>query len=97
MTEGELVAEITKLCGQLGLLWHHCRDSRHCHGQKGLPDLLIAGPHGVLFTEIKSAAGELTADQDMWIWMLAKQVSIEVWRPADLESGLIRSELEAIT
>ena len=97
MTEAELVTEVMALADSFGLLYHHCGDSRHCSGPKGLPDLIIAGPGGVLFAELKSDTGVTSADQDMWAWVF-HQVgrTVRLWRPADLKDGRIRQELELI-
>jgi hypothetical protein len=98
MTEAELQHEIEQLCEELGLLWHHCRDSRTCTGAKGFPDLVIAGIKGALFVELKSEDGETTANQDLWLWHLgqAPPYPARIWKPCHLRSGQIRTELERI-
>jgi hypothetical protein len=100
MTEPELVTEVTALCVRLRLMWHHCRDSRSCQGPRGLPDLIIAGPRGLIFAEIKSEDGETSPAQDLWIWTLDRIGSLDmtpaVWRPADLSSGEIKLKLQSI-
>lgn len=109
MTEAELQAEVTALCDHLGLNWHHCPFARRCDGTPGFPDLVIAGPLGVIFRELKSQDGQTSAGQDLWGWMLSgrHQQSVQgsgacavslyaIWRPADWRSGLIRSQLEAL-
>lgn len=100
MTEAELVTEVIQLCKQLGLLWHHCREARTCRGPRGLPDLIIAGQHGLIFAELKSETGETSPEQDLWLWTLDRIGSLDmvahVWRPLDLESGEIRLKLESI-
>ena len=97
MTEGELQHEVVKLASDLGLLVHHCPDARRCYGQ-GLPDLIIAGPGGVIFRELKSDDGETTAQQDLWGWTLSRGgASWAVWRPADWCSGAISSMLEKLS
>ena len=108
MTEDQLLAEVTALCDRLGLLWHHDPDSRRSKGTKGFPDLVIAGPHGIIFAELKSEDGDTSADQDRWLWTLGQivdsliseyqesRIMCFVWRPADLASGLIKWELEAL-
>ena len=84
MTEAELVIEVIKMCAQLGLLWHHCHEARTCLGPRGLPDLIITGPHGLIFAEIKSEDGETSPGQDLWIWTLDRIGSLDitpaVWR-----------------
>lgn len=101
MSEAELVAEILKLIAKAGLLVHHCRDSRHCEGPKGFPDLVIVGPQGVIFREVKSEHGETSADQDRWGYRLAwiagyvgPLTLFGVWRPEDL--GRIPADLQAL-
>lgn len=104
MTETELQREVQALCNKYGLLWHHCRDSRACYGPRGLPDLIVAGPRGVLFAELKSEDGDTSADQDLWAWTLTRAAEVgsvrldyQMWRPADLDSGLIATELRRIS
>jgi hypothetical protein len=102
VTEGQLVAEILALVDRAGLLAHHCHDSRHCSGPAGFPDLVIAGPGGVIFREVKSEHGETSSSQDMWGYRLLYAAPpflpplYAIWRPADLESGLIRGELNTL-
>jgi len=99
VTEAELLAEVTALCDRLGLLWHHDPDSRRTEGSAGFPDLVIAGPRGVLFRELKSAAGDTSAEQDLWGWTLTclHHHLWRIWRPADWRLGAIRTELAALT
>ena len=83
----------------MGLRAHWCPDSRKCVGQRGFPDLVIAGPRGHIFREVKMPAGETTPDQDMWGWTLEKGSRVlvprtwETWRPADWDSGLVGAQL----
>lgn len=103
--EHAFTRQVLALARSLDLLAHWCGDSRRCEGQKGFPDLVIAGEHGIIFAELKSAAGETSAQQDLWAWTIGKVVSYlrgeyedgwirhEIWRPADLASGRIEREL----
>jgi hypothetical protein len=97
--EWELCEQIGELCDELGLLWHWCKDPRSsCKGKRGLPDLIIAGEHGLLVREIKSPGYDTSAAQDLWIWTLHQSgADVAVWWPADWESGRIRRELEAVS
>lgn len=104
MTETGLQREVQALCDEYGLLWHHCRDSRACYGPRGLPDLIAAGPRGLILAELKSADGDRSADQDLWAWTLTRaaeggsvRLDYQLWRPADLASGLIAAELRRIS
>lgn len=95
-TETGLQLEVQDLCDELGLLWHHCRDSRKCAGKGGFPDLIIVGIGGVIFAELKGADGDTSAYQDRWLWYLARTQNVAVWRPEDLGSGVIRTALERL-
>jgi hypothetical protein len=94
--EQSFLSQVTVLADSMGLLWHHCHDSRLCEGTPGFPDLVIAGPGGILFRELKSGTGETTPGQELWLWTLNGSLRTSVWRPADLEAGIIRAELEAL-
>ncbi|HEY1617985.1 MAG TPA: hypothetical protein VGG25_10230 [Streptosporangiaceae bacterium] len=97
MTEHELTARILGLAKDLGVLAHHCPTSVRCVGARGLPDLILAGQHGVIFAELKSAGGDTSAYQDDWLLTLVTAgVRVRVWRPADWHDGRIRRELETI-
>lgn len=104
-THGQLQRDVEDLCDQLGLLWHHDVDARLSRGTKGFPDLVIAGPRGLVMAELKSEDEDTTAEQDAWGWTLTRAwhamggqspalYGWVVWRPADWKS--IRSALEAI-
>jgi hypothetical protein len=94
MNETQFRREVQVMCEGFGLLWHHCNDTRSCSGPKGLPDLIIIGPGGVLVPELKTENGDTSAEQDLWLWNAGRYG--RVWRPADLDSGLIRTELERL-
>jgi hypothetical protein len=98
VTEKELQRRVEAQCSRRGLLWHHCRDPRlSCRGSRGFPDLVIAGPGGVIFTELKADDGDTSAGQDAWIWTLTASGAIAVvMRPADLATGRITERLEEI-
>lgn len=68
MGEAEFQREAEAECDRLGLLWHHCTDSRRCRGPRGFPDLVALGRRGIVLAELKSAGGETSAGQDRWIW-----------------------------
>lgn len=75
----------------MGLLVHWCPDSRRCVGRRGFPDLVIAGPRGLLFREVKMEDGDTSPDQDLWAWTLGRWWGI--WRPSDWDSGTIGKQL----
>jgi hypothetical protein len=98
MTEAELLGFVTALCDDRGLLWSHVPDSRQIQGDAGVPDLLIAGPYGTVFAELKDAYASLTPGQSTWRYRLqgAGQFWF-LWRPEDLLLGRIDHALDAIT
>lgn len=92
MTEKQLLEQVLVTCTWLGLLAYHNHDSRR--SQRGFPDLVIAGPGGVLWVELKSATGRLSPEQETWRRALrgAGQVWC-CWQPADWHSGMIVARL----
>lgn len=75
---------VRALVTDLGLYAYHAADSRRSWGP-GFPDLVIAGPRGILFREAKTDAGQLTRNQKLWGYRLAESGGDwAVWRPADL-------------
>ena len=98
MTENELLGKITAEAGRMKLYWHHDPDSRRPNGTPGFPDLVLAGPGGVIFRELKTAGGQLSRDQQLWRYMLqAAGAGYGIWRPADLDNGLIPFDLNSLT
>ena len=98
MTEAEFAGEVEARIRAAGLLYHWCRDSRRCAGQRGFPDLIIAGSRGLLAAELKLADGETTAGQDLWGWTIRESGHAWVlWQPADLGNGRIDSALMLLT
>lgn len=95
ITERMFQASVIQLCKLLGIWHYHTFDSRR--SVAGFPDLLILGKRGALWRELKREDGRVTAAQSEvglrmdrigWDWA--------VWRPADLASGRVQRELEAI-
>ena len=96
MPEARMLGEIRHLCDQFGLMFYHARDSRSS-GDPGLPDLVIAGPRGLIFRELKPQEGDLRWHQRRWFRVLRQaRQSCEIWRPSDWFSGQVRRELEII-
>lgn len=83
MNEEQLQRAITDLCDLLHLKWHHETDSRR--SKAGFPDLVICGPRGVIFAELKAPKGRVKPAQQEWIDALhaAGQMAY-VWRPDDI-------------
>ena len=75
---------VRSLCADLGLYAYHAADSRRSWGA-GFPDLVIAGPRGILFREAKTENGALTRGQKLWGYRLAESGGDwQVWKPRDL-------------
>jgi hypothetical protein len=76
------------------------RFNQRIAGNKGFPDLMVVGPGGVLFRELKTMDGMsrgLRPDQVTWRDRLkAAGQDWETWMPLDLDSGRIEKELAAI-
>ena len=56
-------------------------------GHPGYPDLtLVHSTRGVIFAELKSSIGKLSASQELWFGKLSEAgMEIHVWRPNDIE------------
>lgn len=95
MTEDQLLSAVRDLCRLYQLTSYHTH--RSDRSDPGFPDLVIVGPAGVLFRELKTAAGKLTADQRRWQTELhAAGADVAVWRPADLLGGGVGDQLRAL-
>jgi hypothetical protein len=96
MTE-KPIADVEQLLERTPLLWHHCPDSRGCHGRPGLPDFIVAGPGGVVFREGKPPGQHPRGGQVDWRYALsALGLSYSVWTARSVSSGLVAAELEAL-
>lgn len=103
MSEEDLLRACVDLAQLFGILVHHSRPAwtgkgwrTAIVGHKGLPDLIVAGRRGVLYRELKSTRGRLTAEQITWGDRLTLAGSdFAVWRPHDWPDR-IRTELEEI-
>jgi hypothetical protein len=103
--EADLNHDIGKMCRQRGLFAKRETTYRQPGARsavpgssRGFPDWVIAGPGGTLFREAKSADGTISRYQAAWGVALQEAGNdYGVWRPADLESGRIAAELDAIT
>ncbi len=90
MTERDLLDTIRDACRWSGLLCYHTADSRR--SERGFPDLVVVGPHGVIFRELKAFSGRLTADQRRWLDRLTEAgANAGVWRPDDWPDRILTS------
>lgn len=94
MSEADFQAAVLALCKHLGVFAYHPHDSRR--SVPGYPDLTIVGANGVMFRELKSAKGRLSADQIGWIAALeAAGADVAVWRPDQLGTD-VRTQLQRL-
>ncbi len=94
MTERELLDAVRDACRWSGLLVYHTHDSRR--SERGFPDLVLVGPAGVIFRELKAERGRLTLDQREWLDRLRQAgAAAAVWRPRDWPSRVL-AELAGI-
>ena len=102
ISEKELQAAVIDMAHLYGWRVAHFRPAMTSKGQwltpvaadgAGFPDLVLVGEPGVLFVELKSAKGRLSARQKEWIAALEPHVDMLVWRPADWLDGTIESYL----
>jgi hypothetical protein len=64
---------------------------------RGFPDLMIVGPGGILYRELKTEYGKLSSMQITWRDRLASsRQDWDTWLPSDLASGRIKRELAVI-
>jgi len=88
MRESDLLQAVREAARWLGLRPYHTHDSRR--SEPGFPDLVIVGPGGVLFREVKTARGRVTPDQRRWLDALsAAGADAGVWRPGDWPLGVL--------
>lgn len=97
ITERYLQDQVRKLCGDLGFIVQHLEDSRRSW-VPGWPDLEIIGGRGIIYRELKGQQGPVSPDQRR----IGRIISTAggdwaIWRPRDLLSGRIASELTALS
>lgn len=94
MSEADLQRLVLELCKRLDLPAYHTYDSRRC--EPGFPDLVIVG-RTILYRELKSATGTVTAEQRFWQSRIkAAGGDWDLWRPADWRSMRVFKELTGI-
>lgn len=95
MTEAGLMAAVRGLTRAMGhRVYHTARSDR---SDKGFPDLVIVGPGGIAYRELKRESGRVTAEQACWLHDLrAAGADADVWRPSDLLTGRVAATLTAL-
>lgn len=93
VSEKDWQQQVIDLAQLLGWLYFHTYDSRRSSG--GFPDLVLVRER-VVFAELKSGSGRLTAAQHWWIASLSVAgAEVYVWQPSDwpqVEQTLRRGE-----
>lgn len=96
MSEAVLTEHVRDACQTLNLTRWHTYDSRR--SPAGWVDEVIAGPHGVLFRELKTETGRVTDAQRQCLEALTVGgLNADVWRPRDWLSGRVVAELSALS
>lgn len=95
MSEAQFQAAVVDLALLRGWRVMHIHDSRRGLGA-GYPDLTLLHrlTGRLLFVELKSSRGRVSAEQQDWIDNLALGGhAVQVWRPAHFTTGVIQSAL----
>jgi len=98
MSEDELEAAVRRILKDLGLqLAYHPWKLHARRAKDGWPDWAIVGPGGLVFRELKTQRGRVTAAQQAWLDALtAAGQDAAVWRPEHLLSGQVARELAVV-
>jgi hypothetical protein len=82
LTEREWQSSVEQLAKLYGWLCYHTHDSRR--STQGFPDLVLVRER-VIFAELKTRSGKLTAAQREWgLRLIAADADYRIWRPADI-------------
>jgi len=96
VTHDEVIGRVGGLADELGVMWVYFPRSVLLRGQRGVPDLLLAGPGGVAFAEIKTGTA-LEPDQVAWRDVLRSVgVPWHLWQPGSLFDGSVTRELRRL-
>lgn len=94
LSEAAFQKRILDYCQLRGFKVFHDTDPRR--NERGWPDLVIGGPNGVLFRELKTNTGRIRPEQEVWITLLQDAgVDARIWRPRDWEH-VVLPQLEAL-
>jgi hypothetical protein len=95
MREAELSEQVRQMCKTLGLLAYHTHTSKF--SAAGWPDWVILGPRRLILRELKRETEDPSPAQTAWLnGLLRAGYDADVWRPSDLLSGRITSELQQL-
>ena len=88
MTHDQIVAEIQARAKRRGILSHYCGSAERCHGDRGMPDVLLVGMFGAAWVEVKTPGDTLRPDQVTWNHALKAAGQLyEVMHESDLAPG----------
>ncbi len=103
ISEAALLAAVLDMARLYRWRSFHPRPARVASGYRtavsgdgvGFPDLVLVRDRRLIFAELKSPTGELSAEQQAWLLAFQHVEGSErhIWRPADLHSGLIARTL----
>lgn len=106
MSEDQLLDHVLETAKTFKLRTAHFRPAQVRSGKwvtpvqgdgKGWPDVVVVGPGGSLFRELKAEGKYPTPEQKVWLaWLTAAGEDAGVWKPRDWHSGRIQDELRAI-
>jgi hypothetical protein len=105
MSEDDLLTSVLEMAAAFRLRSLHIRPARTVHGWrtpvsgdgKGFPDVLLAGTR-LLVRELKVPGGTTKPDQKLWIAAFEQAgVDVGIWTPEHLRSGLVETEMRAIS
>lgn len=110
MTEAQLQSAIIDTAHLLGWQVAHFRPAQTANGWRtpvqadgaGFPDLVLVRHGHLIFAELKSKAGDVSAAQDRWLEELlavsvgVHRVQVYVWRPADWTDGHVERVLRGV-
>lgn len=98
MTEAQLQATVTSALTRCGWWSYHTHDARR--SERGFPDLFAIRGDRMLFAELKTEAGRVSAAQHAVLALLRTiadvvntatgraTITVAVWRPSDLDEAL---------
>jgi len=83
LPEAKLLRQVRALAQRQGFAVYHTLDSRG--SDEGFPDLVMTNGRRVIFAELKSRTGKLTAQQAVWLALLKHTNSVEAycWRTGE--------------
>jgi hypothetical protein len=85
ITEKQFEAQVRQLAHLYGWLCYHTW--RSIHSPAGFPDLVLVRGSRLVFAELKTARGKLTAAQQQWLEALRQTAAeVYVWRPDDWDA-----------